>query len=778
MVTDQGFQELAAMASGFKYDDFFPNQYSFNGHRLEQPNTLYNHQDFVENPYAHVPPIQNSHTASSSPTMVVAARGSPEEDSEIFSDIALTYISRMLMEEDIDEKVNMYQQQAALRAAEKPFYDILGEKYPYPLSPDQPPLYPNHSLESPDDSISIHYSHHYANTKNGIIDGNSNGITDHRYPYDSVYNPQIQFHPASVDSLTNLQQERQQRGHLHSALQVFRLITLLSLPSAPQRVLVTQWKWRGVEEAKKFLPSDDKLVVDLEANCVSLHPAPKKKGSNRWHEVKAEEEEDYISFGSRGRKNPNSEDLALQEGRSNKQSAVYSEEALRSDMFDLVLLCHKGMCKKGGVQALREALQSGTSKNLQNSQAKGSVSGKARGKKQNKKEVVDLRTLLIHCAQAVAADDRRTANELLKQIRHHSSPFGDGSQRLAQCFADGLEARLAGTGSQIYQSLVAKRTSATDILKAYQLYLAACPFKKITHFLSNQTILNVAEKASRVHIIDFGIYFGFQWPCLIQRLSSRPGGPPMLRITGIDVPQPGFRPTERIEETGRRLANYASSFRVPFEYCSISSKWETIRVEDLKLDKDEVLIVNCLYRFRNLVDETVVVDSPRNKVLNTIRKANPDVFIHGIVNGSYSAPFFVTRFREALFHFSALFDMLDTTVPREDAQRLLIERDLFGREALNVISCEGSERVERPETYKQWQVRNLRAGFEQMPLDPDIMKRAKDRVKSNYHKDFVIDEDSRWMLQGWKGREECCCRVVHAKISESWDGDRKTLIRR
>ncbi|KAJ0962449.1 hypothetical protein J5N97_030277 [Dioscorea zingiberensis] len=410
------------------------------------------------------------------------------------------------------------------------------------------------------------------------------------------------------------------------------------------------------------------------------------------------------------------------------------------------------MCKKGGVQALREALQSGTSKNLQNSQAKGSVSGKARGKKQNKKEVVDLRTLLIHCAQAVAADDRRTANELLKQIRHHSSPFGDGSQRLAQCFADGLEARLAGTGSQIYQSLVAKRTSATDILKAYQLYLAACPFKKITHFLSNQTILNVAEKASRVHIIDFGIYFGFQWPCLIQRLSSRPGGPPMLRITGIDVPQPGFRPTERIEETGRRLANYASSFRVPFEYCSISSKWETIRVEDLKLDKDEVLIVNCLYRFRNLVDETVVVDSPRNKVLNTIRKANPDVFIHGIVNGSYSAPFFVTRFREALFHFSALFDMLDTTVPREDAQRLLIERDLFGREALNVISCEGSERVERPETYKQWQVRNLRAGFEQMPLDPDIMKRAKDRVKSNYHKDFVIDEDSRWMLQGWKGR--------------------------
>ena len=127
--------------------------------------------------------------------------------------------------------------------------------------------------------------------------------------------------------------------------------------------------------------------------------------------------------------------------------------------------------------------------------------------------------------------------------------------------------------------------------------------------------------------------------------------------------QLGFRPTERIEETGRRLQDYARSFNVPFEYNAITSKWETITVKDLKIRKDEVLIVNCLYRFRNLVDETVIVDSPRNMVLNTIRQANPDVFIHGIVNRSYGAPFFVMRFREALFHYSALFDMFETTIP-------------------------------------------------------------------------------------------------------------------
>ncbi|MCI55086.1 scarecrow-like protein 9-like, partial [Trifolium medium] len=85
---------------------------------------------------------------------------------------------------------------------------------------------------------------------------------------------------------------------------------------------------------------------------------------------------------------------------------------------------------------------------LPSNKSKARTSGKGRGKKQNgKKEVIDLRTLLILCAQAVAADDHKSAHELLKQIRQHSNIFGDGNQRLAHIFADGLEARLAGTGS-------------------------------------------------------------------------------------------------------------------------------------------------------------------------------------------------------------------------------------------------------------------------------------------------------------------------------------------
>jgi hypothetical protein len=96
--------------------------------------------------------------------------------------------------------------------------------------------------------------------------------------------------------------------------------------------------------------------------------------------------------------------------------------------------------------------------------------------------------------------------------------------------------------------------------------------------------------------------------------------------------------------------------------------------------------------------------------------------------------------------------MMDAAAPRDNDQRLLVEQDLFGRRVLNGVACEGFDWVERPETYKQWQARNDRAGLRQLPLDPDIVKAVSDKVRDNYHRDFVVYVDHKWLLQGWKGR--------------------------
>ena len=462
--------------------------------------------------------------------------------------------------------------------------------------------------------------------------------------------------------------------------------------------------------------------------------------------VEKKHADEYFRDGWRGKKNSHPGDLEPEEERSNKQAAVCNKMTVTSEMFDQVLLSDAGKREA----ALRESWQNETSITLQqDGQSKGS--GKSHGRKKGgKMKLVDLRSLLTLCAQAVAAADRMSANRQLKQIRQHASPMGDGMQRLAHNFAKALEAHLAGPGSQMYKAISTK-PSAANFLKLHHLLFAVSPFMKVINFFSNKTIAKAAEKSGKLHVIDFGILYGFAWPSLKQRLSSRPGGPPKIRITGIDLPQPGFQPAEMLEETGRLLANYAKSFNVPFEFNTLAQKFKTVQIEVLKLDNDEVLAVRSRHRLRNLPDETVVAESPRDSVLTLIRKWNPDIFIHAIVNAACDSPFFMTR--EALFHYSALFDMLEENVARTILERMLLEREEYGQEIMNIIACKGLERIERPETYKQWQVRKERAGFRQLPLDQELVKVAEERVKSCYHKDFMIDdEDGQWLRQGWKGR--------------------------
>ncbi|KAJ6747083.1 hypothetical protein OIU74_029536 [Salix koriyanagi] len=461
-----------------------------------------------------------------------------------FSDVTLRYINQMLMEEDTEAKTCVLQDSLDLQAAEKSFYDVLGKKYP--PSPEPYPTFISQNRRNLPDCLPCNYICS-SSSDSGYVDDNA-----------WIHNPSdyhsFQLQTPHVSSIS-------QSSYSSSNSVITTVDGLVDSPNSNFKV--PDWSGenqsilhfrKGVEEASRFLPSSNDLFLNIEANKF-LSQEPKVKTSEVDIKVEKQDEGEHSPSGSRGKKNLHREDGDVEEGRSSKQLAVYTESILRSDMFDKVLLCMPGEGQPD-LTALREAFKSASIKNEQNGHAKGSSGVKGRGKKQSgKKEVVDLRTLLISCAQAVAADDRRSANELLKQIRLHSSPFGDGNRRLAHCFADGLEARLAGTGSQIYKGLVSKRTSAADLLKAYRLYLAACPFRKVFNFVSNKTIRYAAGNSMRLHVIDFGILYGFQWPTFIHRLSCRPGGPPKLRMTGIEFPQPGFRPAERVEETGASLSS-------------------------------------------------------------------------------------------------------------------------------------------------------------------------------------------------------------------------------
>ncbi|GMI97116.1 SCARECROW-like 14, GRAS (GAI, RGA, SCR) 2, ARABIDOPSIS THALIANA GRAS (GAI, RGA, SCR) 2 [Hibiscus trionum] len=750
MTMDPNSTETVDYINGFKVEDSFQNGFQFD---IPSPDLNFMNMNVPPvmppepEPGILVPSITISSDGSSfsaySDWTPMGESYSPPNDSDS-TDPVLRYISQMLMEENVEDEPYMFNDYLALEDTEKSLYEVIGgEKY-----------HPNMQMESPNGNLSGSNGHSNTSistgseTSNyvdhrGVGDVEGSALSLSQAPYSLQPTSEwsgSHFSVNSVNSLSNIN-----NGLMESSVSELLVKNIFS-----DKESMLQFQ-KGFEEASKFIPSNKQLDIDLESNTFPIW----EKGDTPKVVVKVEKDErESPSDGLIGRKNHERDDQELEDERSTKQSATYAEESDLSEVFDKMFLCTEGKSMCG----INETVRHGEADTLQKKeQSNGSGVGKTRSKKTGKKkETVDLRTLLILCAQAVSADDRRTAGELLKQIKLHSSPRGDGTQRLAYIFANGLEARLDGSGALIhnfYASLASKKTKAADTLKAYKAYLCACPFAKLAIVFANKTICRVSQKASVLHIVDFGILYGFQWPILIQHLSERPGGPPKLRITGIEIPLRGFRPAERIEETGRHLAKYCQRFGVPFEYNPVAvENWETIRIEDIKINSNEILAVNSLFRFQNLLDETADVNCPRNAVLNLIRKMNPNIFVHNIVNGAYNAPFFVTRFKEALFHFSAMFDVFENTLPREEPARLIFEREFFGREAMNVIACEGSTRVQRPETYKQWQNRTIRAGFKPLLLDQELMKIVRNKLKVWYHKDFIIDEDNNWMLQGWKGR--------------------------
>ncbi|XP_078178869.1 scarecrow-like protein 14 isoform X2 [Carex rostrata] len=592
-------------------------------------------------------------------------------------DPTLDFISRCLLEEEIDElNITARKDEDALQEIEKPFYEILGQKYPFSL--DKQPVAP---CQSEADSSSTF----------------------------CISEVQVGFNSTSKISM-------------HDSL--IRTIPVMEFH-------------KGIEEGLKFLPNINILATDIKEKMIYVDNAEVKDENTVGFKL-VEKGNVRTMSKSMIKRNSNCWDLDTLEGPNRKMSMIYSEEPITDDVFDKVLLHHGEDHMKEEIWSLQEILQHEASSGYKAEIQEGHI---------------DHYTLLINCSEAVAINDRLRAQELLNNIRMQSSPNGNGIQRLASVLADALEARLAGAGREYYQGLVSKRVSIPDIyfLKAYHLFLKAAPFARVFYCFSNHSILNAAKNARKLHVIDLGISYGFQWPSLIQALSKREGRPPQLRITGIEFPEPGFRPAKRVEDMGRRFEEYARSFSVPFEYKAIASQWELIHIEDLNIKDDEVVIVNSMISFKKVKDESFEIDSPRNRVLKLIRQIKPQVFILGGLCRSYS-PYFLTRFRQVLSTYSVLFDLLDTTIPRGNKERQLPENMYFVHDIINVVACEGSDWIERPETHKQWQRRNLRAGFEQLPVDPDIVKECSNLVRNVYDKRFFIEEDDNWLVQGWKGR--------------------------
>ncbi|XP_012445068.1 scarecrow-like protein 13 isoform X2 [Gossypium raimondii] len=363
----------------------------------------------------------------------------------------------------------------------------------------------------------------------------------------------------------------------------------------------------------------------------------------------------------------------------------------------------------------------------------------------------NLKQILVACGQALHDDDMLTVTGLMHVLEKMVSVSGEPIQRLGAYVLEGLRARLESSGSNIYRALKCKEPTSSELMSYMHILFRICPYWKFAYTSGNVVIKEVLEYEGKIHIIDFQIAQGTQWMFLIAALAKRPGGPPSIRITGIDDSQSNHARGGGLHIVGQRLSEFAWSYNVSFEFHDAAMSGCEIQLEHLKVQPGEALAVNLPYVLHHMPDESVSIWNHRDRLLRLVKSLSPKVVtLTEQESNTNTSPFF-SRYLETLDYYSAMFESIDVACPRDDKQRINAEQHCVARDIVNMIACEGPERVERHELHGKWRSRFMMAGFSQYPLISSVTVAVRDMLKE-YDHNYRLEEREGALYLGWVNR--------------------------
>lgn len=359
--------------------------------------------------------------------------------------------------------------------------------------------------------------------------------------------------------------------------------------------------------------------------------------------------------------------------------------------------------------------------------------------------------LLFDCANALAEGNFEVADALINELRQMVSIQGDPPQRIAAYMVEGLAARMADSGKFLYKALKCKEPPSSDRLAAMQILFEVCPCFKFGFNAANGAIIEAFKGEKKVHIVDFDINQGSQYITLIQTIANQLGDPPYLRLTGVDDPESVQRPIGGLKIIGQRLEKLAEALKVPFEFHAVASKTSLVSPSMLDCKPGEALVVNFTFQLHHMPDESVSTVNERDQLLRMVKSLNPKLVtvVEQDVNTN-TAPF-LQRFVEAYNYYSTVFDSLDATLPRESQDRVNVERQCLARDIVNIVACEGDERIERYEVAGKWRARMTMAGFTSCSMGPNVMDMIRKLIKQ-YCDRYTLKEEMGSLLFGWEDK--------------------------
>jgi len=369
--------------------------------------------------------------------------------------------------------------------------------------------------------------------------------------------------------------------------------------------------------------------------------------------------------------------------------------------------------------------------------------------------------LLLMSATLIDENNFSSAINHLLELYRNVSVSGDSGQRVAAYFADGLTARLLAQKSPFYHMVMSKPTPAEEFMAFTHLYRVSS-FYQFAHFTANQAILEAFERKEEnnnwaLHVIDFDVSHGFQWPSLIQSLSEKATAsnhPLSFRITGF------AKTLEELIETENRLVSFAESFEnIIFEFHGCLRGSELM---NLKRRENETVAINLVFYLSSLSDILKVSDT-----LTAVHSLNPSIVVLVEREGTQNKPGFISSYMDSLHYYAALFDSLNDCLPLESPERLSIEKNHLGMEIKEVVAWEKDEgSYLRFGMMDSWKKRMESHGFSGIRLSSKATIQAKLLLKMGSYYCPQFDGDSEGSAGGFRVYE----RDDGEAISMGWQG--------
>ncbi|KAF5189887.1 Scarecrow-like transcription factor pat1 [Thalictrum thalictroides] len=365
----------------------------------------------------------------------------------------------------------------------------------------------------------------------------------------------------------------------------------------------------------------------------------------------------------------------------------------------------------------------------------------------------------IDIATAISDGNLDIASTKLDHLSQVSNFHGDSEQRFIAYMVSALRARLNPTqnlsnGSELFQN---------DHIMATQTLYEASPCFKLCFMAANLAIIEATrDQPNNIHIVDFDICQGKQYISLIQAIGERQQSktatgirtkPITMRITSVLHPHPEENQNQRI--VGDRLKKLADLVGIGFKFNMVICKTgiSSLNQESFSCEKDEALVVNFAFKLYKLSDESVSTENPRDELLRLVKSLNPRVVTMVEQEMNCNTAPFVARVAEVSSYYLALFNSIDSTLNRDGSERVKIEEAL-GRKAINSVTCEGKERVERCELFGKWRARMRMAGFVTRQLGQHVAESMKAKLNSVYRNNpgFTVKEEADGICFGWNDR--------------------------